>query len=105
MSTDHDFLQDPSSAPSRFGRGGTALREAVHKLVSPWFEQARLRTEEVRAETEELRGEIAGLRAELRGELGTVRDECATLRAETAGLRARLDELGGSLAALRDTVQ
>ncbi|ROP45156.1 MULTISPECIES: hypothetical protein [unclassified Rathayibacter] len=97
MTDDHDFRADPASAPTRFGRGGVALREAVHRMVAPYFEQARLRTEEVREEVAAVRGELAGLR----DELAAVRAETAALREETAGLRAALDEDRAALAELR----
>ena len=97
MTSDHDFKADPASAPTRFGRGGRALREAVHRVVAPYFEQARLRTDEVREEVEGVRAELAGLRAELTA----VRAETAALRDETAGLRSSLEEDRAALAELR----
>ncbi|PPH50501.1 hypothetical protein [Rathayibacter sp. AY1E1] len=97
MTTDHDFLQDPGTAPTRLGRGGVVLRDAVHRLVAPWFEQARLRTEELRAETAALRDEVAGLR----GELSAAQGDVSVLRNESAGLREALDELSASVAADR----
>jgi len=85
MTSDDQYRDAPGSVPTKLGRGGLALREAVHRLVAPYFEQARLRTEEVRAET------------------AALRDDLAAVRSELAALRASSDDLRGALAEARSS--